>query len=177
VIYHPLENEDAKETFKTILLVLEEKKISAIVSYPNADCGYLEIENVIQNYQNHENFIFYKSLERNLFLSVFSESKFIIGNSSAGIYEAATIKKPAINVGLRQKDRESSQNVLFCENTKKSIESALDRLEDNSFKNKLINLKNIYGDGKSSDKAYSLIKKVNFNGTIPKIYDPLKNRD
>jgi UDP-N-acetylglucosamine 2-epimerase (non-hydrolysing)/GDP/UDP-N,N'-diacetylbacillosamine 2-epimerase (hydrolysing) len=177
VIYHPLEKEDAKETFKTILLVLEEKNIFAIVSYPNTDPGYLEINNVIEEYKDNENFIFYKNLERDLFLSIFSESKFIIGNSSAGIYEAATIKKPVINVGLRQTGRESSENIIFCENTKKSIESALNKLEDDSFKNKLINLKNIYGDGKSSEKAYTLIKEIDFNGSIPKMYDPLKKED
>jgi UDP-N-acetylglucosamine 2-epimerase (non-hydrolysing)/GDP/UDP-N,N'-diacetylbacillosamine 2-epimerase (hydrolysing) len=177
VIYHPLEKEDAKETFKTILLVLEEKKIFAIVSYPNTDPGYLEINNVIDEYKDNENFIFYKNLERDLFLSIFSESKFIIGNSSAGIYEAATIKKPVINVGLRQTGRESSKNIIFCENTKKGIESALNKLEEDSFKNKLINLKNIYGDGKSSEKAYTLIKEIDFNSSIPKMYDPLKKED
>jgi UDP-hydrolysing UDP-N-acetyl-D-glucosamine 2-epimerase len=177
VIYHPLKDEDAGKTFRTILSVLEEKNIPAIVSYPNTDPGYLEINTVIEDYQNNKIFIFYKNLERDLFLSIFSESKFIIGNSSAGIYEAATIKKPAINVGLRQTDRESSENVLFCQNTKDSIVLALDILEDDSFKNKLRNLKNIYGDGKSSKKAYALIKEINFSGTIPKIYDPLRNGD
>jgi len=176
VIYHPLQDEDAGVTFKAILSVLEKKNISAIVSYPNTDPGYLEINSVIDSYHRNHNFIFYKNLERDLFLSIFTESRFIIGNSSAGIYESATIKKPAINVGLRQTDREASENVIFCKSQKNSILLALDIIESDIFKSKLLNLKNIYGDGDSSKRAYSLIKKINFNDLIPKIYDPLKDK-
>ena len=176
VIYHPLQDENAGETFKNILSVLDEKNIPAIVSYPNTDPGYLEINRVIDNYQDNLNFIFYKNLERDLFLSIFAESKFIIGNSSAGIYESATIKKPTINVGLRQTDREASQNVIFCKSEKNSILSSLDIIESDDFKNKLLNLQNIYGDGNSAKRAYALIKKIDFNNIIPKIYDPLKDK-
>ncbi len=49
-----------------------------------------------------------------MFLSIFKISQFIIGNSSAGIYEAAAIPIPAINVGKRQQDRMVGENVVFC---------------------------------------------------------------
>ncbi|HHB93526.1 MAG TPA: UDP-N-acetylglucosamine 2-epimerase (hydrolyzing) [Campylobacterales bacterium] len=174
VIYHPLQNEVSEKVFKNILSVLEKNNIRGIVSYPNTDPGYVEINKVINENIHNKNFIFYKNLERDLFLSLFSDCDFIIGNSSAGIYEAATIKKAAINVGFRQMDRESSENVIFCDSEKVSIDKAIKRINSIDFQTKLINMKNIYGEGNSAKKAYALIKELNVNEFIPKIYDPLK---
>ncbi|HHD81166.1 MAG TPA: UDP-N-acetylglucosamine 2-epimerase (hydrolyzing) [Campylobacterales bacterium] len=174
VIYHPLQNEVSEKVFKNILSVLEKNNIRGIVSYPNTDPGYVEINKVINENIHNKNFIFYKNLERDLFLSLFSDCDFIIGNSSAGIHEAATIKKAAINVGFRQMDRESSENVIFCDSEKVSIDKAIKRINSIDFQTKLINMKNIYGEGNSAKKAYALIKELNVNEFIPKIYDPLK---
>ncbi|HHC11543.1 MAG TPA: UDP-N-acetylglucosamine 2-epimerase (hydrolyzing), partial [Campylobacterales bacterium] len=145
VIYHPLQNEVSEKVFKNILSVLEKNNIRGIVSYPNTDPGYVEINKVINENIHNKNFIFYKNLERDLFLSLFSDCDFIIGNSSAGIHEAATIKKAAINVGFRQMDRESSENVIFCDSEKVSIDKAIKRINSIDFQTKLINMKNIYG--------------------------------
>ena len=53
--------------------------------------------------------------------SVLENSKFIIGNSSSGIVEAATFKKPAINVGSRQKGKFMPPNVINAKNDKNEI--------------------------------------------------------
>ncbi len=173
VIYHPLQDENSGEVFQNILTVLEKKKIQAIVSYPNSDPGYIGINNVINKNITNKNFIFYKNLERDLFLTIFSRCEFIIGNSSAGIYEAASVKKAAINVGFRQMNRESSDNVVFCNIEKNSIHEAINKVNTIVFQEKLSNIQNIYGDGNSAKKAYSLIKNLNLKEFIPKVYDPL----
>lgn len=176
VIYHPLQNEDPEETFSNILKSLEKNNIFSIVSYPNTDPGYLKINEVINTYKNNNNFLFYKNLPREIFLSVFANSSFMIGNSSAGIYEAASLKIPVINVGLRQKGRLCSKNVIFTSNSQKEIEMGLNHIEKEDYKKTLTTLKNVYGNGKSAKKAYKLIKKLNLQDYIPKIYDPLKDK-
>jgi len=173
LIYHPVDGEDVKKTFLNILKVLKEKEIFTFVSYPNTDPNYEIIVDIIQSFKGDSNFIFYKNLQRDMFLSIFSQASFIIGNSSAGIYESATLKIPTINVGLRQKDREASKNVVFCKAKRKNIDKAIKKVLSQKFQKKLQRVKNIYGNGKSAQKAYRLIMTHNFRKKIPKTYDPL----
>lgn len=176
VIYHPINKENSSKTFENILFSLEQKNIRGVVSYPNADPGYYEIIKIIEKNKNNKNFIFYKNIDRDLFLTLFNKCEFLIGNSSAGIYEAATIKKGVINVGLRQKDRECSKNVIFCTTSKEDINKSIEKIKSKEFIKELKKIKNIYGEGNSAKKAYELIKKINFSNLIPKIYDPLKGQ-
>lgn len=175
LIFHPLVNENSSFVFSNILKVLEDEKIFTFVSYPNTDSGYEQINKVIERYKDNRNFLFYKNLDRDVFLSLFYESDFIIGNSSAGIYEAATIKKAVINVGLRQKGRMCSDNVVFTGTSINEISNGIHTINLDDFKCKLHSISNPYGDGKSALKAYKLIKKLKFNKFLIKCEDPLRN--
>ena len=64
-------------------------------------------------------------------------TKFIIGNSSLGILEPNFLKKPAINVGERQKGRLYGNNVLFTGSNKSQIIEAIKKATDHSFQNKI----------------------------------------
>ncbi|MEA2015215.1 MAG: UDP-N-acetylglucosamine 2-epimerase, partial [Actinomycetota bacterium] len=130
------------------------------VSYPNTDPGNKNIIDVIKKYENNNNFVFYKNLERKLFLSIYKNSMFLIGNSSSGIMEAASIPIPVINVGLRQTGRLANDNVIFCNTDRGSIDDAIKKAISDEFKKKVSQIKNIYGEGKSSEKAYKIIKKI-----------------
>jgi len=85
---------------------------------------------------------------------------FLIGNSSSGVMEAASIPIPVINVGLRQRERLCNQNVIFCDTDIVSINNAINKAISDEFRKKISYIKNIYGDGKSSEKAYKIIKKI-----------------
>ena len=122
----------------------------------------------------NDNFIFYKNLERNIFMSIYKHSRFIIGNSSSGICESATLKIPAINVGLRQTGRYADKNVIFCGASFKEIGNAIKLLQSKDFQFQLKDISNSYGDGSSATKAYNLIKTHNFKNIIAKVEDPLK---
>jgi len=177
LIFHPLINEQSANIFEKIMCVLENKKIFTVVSYPNTDPGYEGILQIIQKYKKSSNFLFYKNLNRDVFLSLFYNSQFIIGNSSAGIYEAATIKKPAINVGLRQKNRLQSDNIIYVDGSYDAIFSAIDNILTEKFQKVLQTVVNPYGNGQSAKKAYELIKIINFNEYIIKDEDPLQKEN
>lgn len=172
VIFHPHDIEMAQSHiyFDNILKSLKELKIYAFVSYPNTDPGNKNIFNVISKYSDDSNFIFYKNLNREMFISIYKNSILQVGNSSAGIIESASIPIPVVNVGLRQVGRLFNDNIVFCDteivNIKKAIEKALDM-------GLLKNIKNIYGDGKSSKRAYEIMKSKNFNHLLYKTEDPL----
>lgn len=175
VIYHPSpsEEEDDSEVFENILLALKENGIFAFVSYPNTDSNNSKITSIINKYLADANFYFFKNLSRNLFLSIFKQSSFIIGNSSAGIYEAASIPIPAINVGKRQTDRMAGKNVIFCNTYKDEIDKTIKTVISKDFMLSIKDMVNPYGDGDSAKRAYGLIKTLNLKEMLNKTEDPL----
>jgi UDP-hydrolysing UDP-N-acetyl-D-glucosamine 2-epimerase len=176
VIYHPVDQEktNAGESFENILLTLKKLEIPAIVSYPNSDPGnHLIIEKITQ-YEKDPAFLFYKNLNRGTFLSLYKQAMFLIGNSSSGILEAASIPLGVINVGLRQMGRYCGDNVLFCENDRGDIENAVDLLRTKDFQSTVGSMKNPYGDGNSCQKVYEIIKTTDFYKLLRKIEDPLE---
>jgi len=176
LIFHPITEERlvAAEYFENILIVLKEKNINTFISYPNIDPGNTQIIDIIDKYKDDSNFIFYKNLEREVFVSIFKHADFIIGNSSAGILEAASIPIPAINVGKRQTGRFSGKNVLFCDGDRQSIKNAINYILSSAFQEEISGMKNPYGEGESSNTAYKLIKEINFKSFLYKKEDPLK---
>lgn len=162
LIFHPVSEERAQAGgyFENILRVLKVQGINAFVSVPNSDPGNRNILKIIQQYKKDDNFVFYQNLERNLFLSIYKQSRFIIGNSSSGICEAASIPIPAINVGPRQVGRLADKNVIFCGTDLVSIEKAVRKAASEGLLQKLGSLKNSYGDGKSTERAYAIIKSL-----------------
>lgn len=176
LIFHPVTQEIANVDiyFENILKNLEQRDINTFVSYPNIDEGNQKLLNVIDKYKENKNFIFYKNLDRDVFMSIYKHSRFIIGNSSSGICEAASLKIPAINVGLRQTGRYSDQNVLFCGTSFEEISQTIEKATSKEFLDGLKDLKNSYGDGQSAIKAHEIIKTTDFKSMIAKVEDPLK---
>jgi UDP-N-acetylglucosamine 2-epimerase (non-hydrolysing)/GDP/UDP-N,N'-diacetylbacillosamine 2-epimerase (hydrolysing) len=175
LIYHPSPSieEDDSYVFENILKSLENENIFTFVSYPNTDSNSNKIIKIIEKYQKSDNFYFFKNLERELFLSIFRKSQFIIGNSSAGIYEAASIPIPAINVGRRQKNRMAGNNVLFCGTSIMEIKNTIQHVIKKEFLDNIKNIVNPYGDGESAERAYRLIKSIEFKKLLQKVEDPL----
>lgn len=176
MIFHPVTEEIAQVDayFENILKNLDQRGINTFVSYPNVDPGNQKLLKVIDKYKENKNFVFYKNLDREIFMSIYKHAKFIIGNSSAGICEAASLKIPAINVGLRQTGRYADKNVIFCGTSYEEIGESIDKATSIDFLESLGNLQNSYGDGKSARKAYEIIKSTDFKSMIAKVEDPLK---
>ena len=177
VIFHPIPKERgfSADIFENILLSLKERNIYAFVSYPNIDPGNREIIKIIDKYQNDVNFLFYRNQPRSIFISIYKNATFIIGNSSSGILESASIPIPAINVGYRQTGRLANENVVFANGEISSIVGAIDKVQSKEYEKIIINVKNIYGDGHSSEKALNIIKNNDFNSLIFKDEDILEN--
>ena len=176
VIFHPVAEEQVycHSIFENILKELKKKKIKAFVSTPNTDPGNKNILQIIEKYRHDPDFFFYKNLDRETFLSLYKNSLFIIGNSSSGVLESASVPLAAINVGLRQQGRRANSNVIFCGTTRESIRMAIESATTENFTRKLSGLKNIYGDGNSAHKAFDIIKSTDFHKQIYKKEDPLK---
>ena len=174
LIYHPpAEIAGENEEIEAILRVLAEKGIPTIVNYPNTDFNNHAILEKYALYQNHPNFFFYRNLDRNLFINLYRHALFQIGNSSAGVLEAASIPIPVVNVGSRQKGRGNTENVIVVEDYRRGLSEAVERAAGAEYRASIKGVKNIFGDGFSSRKAYEIIKSTDFSKQILKKHDPL----
>nr|WP_317403319.1 UDP-N-acetylglucosamine 2-epimerase [uncultured Helicobacter sp.] len=175
LIFHPVtqEADSVDVIFTNILESLQEANIGAFVSYPNVDYGNQKLIATIERFKTLKNFIFYTNIERDLFLSIYKQAEFIIGNSSSGIGEAASIPIPAINVGMRQTGRMADRNVIFCSSNKQDIKDSIVKATSTTFRESIQNIQNSYGDGRSAKRAYELIKTLDFSRFLSKKEDPL----
>ena len=72
----------------------------------------------------------------------------MLGNSSAGIIEAASFNTPVVNIGNRQQGPERSKNVIDVDVHVDQIKSAVTDL----MRYGCANIVNVYGDGDSREK-------------------------
>ncbi len=168
LIWHPVTSElkSIKKNTKILLSFLERTKENYIVIYPNNDPGGKDILDSYIKIKNKK-FKIFPSLRFTFFTTLLKNSKFIIGNSSCGIYEAPYFKVPTINIGTRQNKRFLSRAIL--------------NLNINNLKNEKIYsfLKNYkplkyktFGDGNSDKKFLKILKNKNFwNIKTQKIFD------
>ena len=126
-----------------------------VIIYPNNDPG---AKIIIDSYKKllkaGKNKIF-KSLRFERFVSLLKNSKFIIGNSSSGIYEAPVLGIPTINIGERQHKRLNSRAI---KNLK--IES-LNKYNVDKFLNDYKQIKKKYFGKGNTDKRF--IQTINKN--------------
>lgn len=178
LIFHPEAGGEEKSGIylNYILEVLKEKNIFTFVGHPNSDTGHSEITKIIEMYKSDSNFYIYNNLSRDLFVNVFRNCSFLIGNSSMGIYEAPFLKKPVINIGKRQMGRFSAENVQFIEANKESINQAILKLNDEKYLEKVNKVESIYGDGNSSERAINILKELDFQKFVYKTFDPLGDK-
>jgi len=151
--YHPvtLAKNDIAHDLEVILSILEAFSFNILFTYANADKGGRVINQKIEQFCKIQpsKYKVVKSLGQVKYLSAMKNVDLLIGNTSSGIIEAASFKKPVVNIGDRQKGRLRGENVIDCNlNTlQESIKLAL----SSSFRNKIKNMNNIYGTGSAAD--------------------------
>ncbi|WP_433692502.1 UDP-N-acetylglucosamine 2-epimerase [Herbaspirillum seropedicae] len=175
LIFHPLDQERAvaPDYARNAVDALIARGYHVMVGAPNSDPGNSELFNTLLKLGQREQVTFYGNTSRACFVNLMRHAALMIGNSSAGILEAASVRLPVINIGERQRSRTCGKNVIFCGGDKKEIEAALDTVGTAEFQASLSALVNPYGDGRSALKAVALLKSLDLASTIKKTEDPL----
>ena len=158
------------KNFKISLKAINKfKDVIFICLFSNADAGGRKINQALK--QNKNMFI-YKNLKEKVFLSLMKHASFMLGNSSAGIREAPSFGLPVINVGNRQNGRLRAKNVIDVNYNSNNIISAIQYVLNNKeFIKSVKKIKNPYGDGKSSKRIVSILKKIDIESiNIQKIF-------
>lgn len=168
MLQHPVTSENSSSKFQIsqTLKALKQSRIPSFIILPNNDSGYTEIIREIKL----SDYKWTSTLSIGEYKAILKKCSFIIGNSSSGIHEAATYKKPVINIGTRQNKRLKSINILNTDYNFKKIKKKINIcLKDKSFLKKIKKIKNPYGEGNSSRKIIQIIKKLDLNINTQKI--------
>lgn len=163
------EVEDQPTHIRITLDALLETDLVYFVNFPNTDSGSMAIIEAYNEYVDRypEKFVLFKNLERNMYINLLRNAAFLIGNSSSGLLEAPSLGLPAVNVGSRQRGRIHGDNVLFVDNNKKQILSAIQKiLLDKEFVNKVAKRINPYGDGAASIKTVEILSQIELNNNL-----------
>ena len=135
VTFHPetIDLEKNKEYCEVIYKTLEEisKNDYMVITMANADTMgslFRETSKKLKE-KNPNKFALVESFGKENYFSAMKASKFLIGNTSSGILEAASFGKFVINVGARQLGRLQSGNVINVNFNKNQIIKRIEEIE------------------------------------------------
>ena len=167
-IFHPVveEYQRTKKNYSILHNFLKKHVKFRIWISPNSDSG----SNIIKDSFNKlrdSNDLLIDNLPRFEYISLLKNCDFIIGNSSSGIIESASFKKPCINIGRRQKNRFSVRNVVNVEVINyRNLLKSFKIIKNKKFLSTLKTVKNPYGDGNSAKKILNKILSTKINSKL-----------
>lgn len=133
-----------------------------LVLMPNADSGSQKIVDVIQRYAANSQLRTAVHIPRTEFLSLMAHADVLIGNSSSGIIESASLGTPVVNVGNRQNQRERNANVTDVKANKTDIQAAINiarQMKGQSWDN-------CYGSGSAGKCIVDLLESIEIDSMV-----------
>lgn len=161
--FHPvtLEKDSAKKHMEELLAALDKlSETNLIFTMPNSDKGNSEIADLISQYvaANSDKAIVVNSLGQLRYLSALQFVDVVVGNSSSGLTEVPYFEIPTVNIGDRQKGRLAPESVIHCLPVQIEITKGILRAYDPTFIKNVKEQKQLYGDGKASEKIVKVLK-------------------
>lgn len=163
--YHPVTLNNPTLAYQEMISVLSAVKqsgLQTLITMPNIDAGSSRVYQAILEMQQKapQQFRLIKSLGQQCYLSAMKHCALLLGNSSSGIIEAASFKKPVVNIGERQKGRVTARNVLHVACEQAAILRAIETAISPSFQRSLDDLRNPYGTGQTAGKIVKHLKSL-----------------
>ena len=156
------EQDDIAAQFQQVFQAALAAQLQVICSEPNSDAGGQLIRAVLDNYKNHSNVHIVKHMPRALFIDCLTHCDVMLGNSSSGIIEAASLNLNVVNIGSRQNLREYSDNAIHTETSFDAVLAGLTQALSSENKK----YKNVYGGGNISELCCKLLQTIPLNSEI-----------
>jgi len=175
VTYHPvtLVTGGAIEALENLLSALKDyPQHKVIITYPNADTYGRNLIGALVKFAESfpERVLLIQSMGQVRYLSAMKYASVVIGNSSSGIIETPSFKVPTVNVGDRQKGRESSQSVIHCDESYDAIKKAIYKATSEDFSMKIKGFENPYGKGGASKRVVDILIDETIKADIQKVF-------
>ncbi|XP_063718449.1 bifunctional UDP-N-acetylglucosamine 2-epimerase/N-acetylmannosamine kinase-like isoform X1 [Symsagittifera roscoffensis] len=171
-VYHPVTTAIAEsiQHFGLLLDALLHFDVRTVILFPNVDAGSKELVRCIRlrNLENHEKISCYKHVPFSEFVYLMGNCGLMIGNSSAGIRESNVFGTAVINIGTRQRGRQSGANVVHVKNPT-SAEDLLWHIRSQF--GKVYPRDYIYGDGRAVERIVKFIKEIDCDSPVEKSFN------
>lgn len=169
VTYHPatLDPEEPRARAEALVAAVEASGLPAVFTYPGADPGGRAVREVVDAYvRRRENARAVPSLGGDAYLSLMRRAAAMVGNSSSGIVEAASLGLPVVNVGIRQEGRLRAANVIDVGDEPRVILAGIRRAVSAEFRAGLAGLENPYGDGHAAERIVETLRRVELGARL-----------
>ncbi|MFS0724039.1 UDP-N-acetylglucosamine 2-epimerase [Paenibacillus sp. 1P07SE] len=172
VTYHPatLSEEGAERELQELLEALQrlDEGIGLLFTGANADAQGRRMAAMIDAFvRSRPRSWSYVSLGTRMYLSLVQAVDAVVGNSSSGLLEVPSLRRPTVDIGCRQQGRYRGDSVLHCEARAGMIAAAIHqalRMDRSS-------IVNPYGDGNSSERiAAALLARLSLEAAGPKLF-------
>jgi len=163
VTFHPatLEPEKTPQDVRELALALNAFRGPIVITAPSPDPGGESIRReFLKLQQKRQQTAFVESLGSYRYRGLLSLVGAVVGNSSSGLIEAASVPVPAVNIGARQSGRERGANVIDVKARRQEIGAGISRALSPRFRRSLAGIKNAYGDGESTARILSALAKM-----------------
>ena len=161
VTFHPatLARGSAAPQLSALLVALDAlgDEFGIVFTKANADTEGRAFNGMLEAHvASRPNCRLFDSLGQQLYLSLMRHVDVVVGNSSSGLYEAPTLRKPAVNIGDRQKGRLRAASVLDCDPRTDAIERGI----RTALTLDCSRVTNPYGDGHAAERIVAAIMSV-----------------
>ena len=174
ITFHPvtLESNTSEDQMNELLESLFSfKETGFIFTMPNSDThGRILFEMIKKFSQENINAKYFTSLGQLRYLSCIKHADLVIGNSSSGILEVPTFRKPTINIGDRQKGRIKADSIIDCHPEKESIIKSINKGLSFDFQESVKKTINPYGIGGASSKIVKILEDYNLDDILKKSF-------
>ena len=178
VTYHPetVINSTPAKDFNEILKAIKKfKDINFIFTKANSDTYGKKINSMIDKFvrKNRTTCFSFQSMGQTNYLSALKIVDGILGNSSSGLLEVPTFKKPTINIGSRQQDRLQAESIINVKPSSKKIIPAIRKIYSSKFKKLNKKIINPYGNGGASKKSLKILKNLKKKDLLSKKFSDI----
>lgn len=133
VTFHPetVSVDENKKYVEELIAALDKLDYQIIITMPNTDTMGNMMRKEYENFiAQKSNVIGIESFGTKGYFTCMKHSKFLLGNTSSGIIEAASFGKYVINVGNRQEGRAISPNIIQVSPDKTQILKACEKVKE-----------------------------------------------
>ncbi len=157
--YHPVTlARDTVREADELFVALDAVELPIVFLFPNSDAGSRELIARAERFcAARADARLHVNLGSTVYWGLLGHAAVLVGNSSSGIMEAASLGIPVVNVGIRQQGRQRAANVIDVEAAADSIGAAIERALQPELRASLDGMENPYGDGQAAERIVRIL--------------------
>jgi GDP/UDP-N,N'-diacetylbacillosamine 2-epimerase (hydrolysing) len=145
-------------TARRLVAAVEACGLAGVAVFPNSDPGHEGILEILAGLTDRPWWRVFPSLTRDDYIRVASRAAVMVGNSSSGIIESASLGLNAVDIGPRQKGRlPCGQGVLQCEDSLPGMIRSIRRAANRT---RPMTGRSVYGDGHAGERIAEMLKRL-----------------